>query len=253
MSRSTPAPAPRPAIARSLLRSFLVQGSWNYRTMLGCGFAFALLPALRRLFGASPAALDAATRRHLELFNAHPYLVGIALGAVLRLEAEGADPETIRRFKLAVRGPLGSLGDALVWAAWLPALSLLALAVYWLGAPGWLAVAGFLVVYNVGHVGLRLWGFRVGLEGGLDVGVLLRNADLGRWTARLRAVVALLLGVVAGALLAGDRALAGAGAGWAAVAAAAFVVGLAVGHRAWRPAAATVVAAIALLAALGQT
>ena len=33
-----------------LLRSFTIQGSWNYRTMLGGGFAFAILPVLRRVY-----------------------------------------------------------------------------------------------------------------------------------------------------------------------------------------------------------
>jgi mannose PTS system EIID component len=242
---------PRGALTSSFLRTFLIQGSWNYHTMLGCGFAFALLPGLRALHGGSADELAAALGRHVELFNAHPYLSGVALGAVLKLEREGADPETVRRFKLAVRGPLGSLGDALVWASWLPALSVLALSLYWLGAPGWLAVAAFLVVYNLGHVGLRVWGFRVGLAEGRDVGQRLARADLGTWTNRLRSVGALLLGALVGALLAADGGLAEAGAAWVVLALAAFLAGLLVGHRAWRPAAAAVVAAIALLTAVG--
>lgn len=247
--------AARGALSRSarvavFLRSFLVQGSWNYRTMLGCGFAFAMLPALRRLYG-SAGRLREPLARHVELFNAHPYLTGLALGAALELEREGADAETVRRFKLAVRGPLGSLGDALVWAAWLPAVSVLALALYWLAAPAWLVIGTFLLVYNVGHVGLRLWGLSVGLAEGRHVGSRLARADLGRWTRRLQAALALLLGSLAGALLAADRGLSQAGPLWVALAAAAFVVGLLVGHRGWRPAAVAVVAAIGLLTAAG--
>ena len=110
----------------------------------------------------------------------------MALGAALRLEADGADPETVRRFKLAVRGPLGGLGDALVWAAWLPGVSVLALTLFWLGLPGVWAAGVFLAVYNVGHVGLRLWGFRVGLSEGRAVGRRLDAANLVGWTARLK-------------------------------------------------------------------
>ncbi len=241
----------RGAVVSTFLRSFLIQGSWNYHTMLGSGFAFAMLPGLKRIHGADGQALDAAVQRHLEHFNAHPYLAGVALGAALRLEADGADAETVRRFKLAVRGPLGGLGDALVWATWLPGVSVMALALYWLGLPGWGSAVLFLLVYNLGHIGLRLWGFRVGLRDGRAVGRSLERANLSGWTARLKSVAALLLGLLAGAVLAGDGGLATSGVLWTALAAGAFLAGLRVGHHAWRPAAATVVAAIALVAAAG--
>jgi PTS system mannose-specific IID component len=242
---------PRRAAVSAFLRSFLIQGSWNYHTMLGSGFAFSMLPALKKLYGSEPEAMDASLERHLEHFNAHPYLAGVALGAALRLEAEGADPETVRRFKLAVRAPLGSLGDSLVWAAWLPGASVLALALYWLGLPGWWAAVVFLGVYNVGHVALRLWGFRVGLREGRMVGQRLAQADLVGWTGRLKGGVTVLLGLLVGALLAGSSGLAAAGPLWVALATCAFLAGLLVGHHAWRPAAATVVAVIGFLAALG--
>lgn len=241
---------PRVALTSAFLRSFLIQGSWNYRTMLGGGFAFAMLPALRKIF-TDAAALDASLQRHLEHFNAHPYLCNVALGAAVKLESEGADAETVRRFKLAVRGPLGSLGDGLVWATWLPGVSLLAVTLYWIGLPGWVAVLAFLFVYNVGHVGLRLWAFRVGLADGREVGARLARADLGGWTSKLQVVAALLLGALVGAMLVGEGGLAAAGPVWVALAAIACLAGLFVGHRAWRPAAVTVVVAVAGLSALG--
>ena len=40
-----------------LLRSLVIQGVWNYRTMLGTGFAFALLPTLKRVYGDDTVAL----------------------------------------------------------------------------------------------------------------------------------------------------------------------------------------------------
>ena len=241
----------RRAVASAFLRSFLIQGSWNYHTMLGSGFAFSMLPGLRKLYGSEPEAMEASVERHLEHFNAHPYLAGVALGAALKLEADGADAETVRRFKLAVRGPLGSLGDALVWADWLPGVSVLALALYWMGVSGWWAAVLFLAVYNVGHLGLRVWGFRVGLTEGRRVGRKLEQANFAGWTARLKAAVALILGLLVGAVLAGDGGLAAAGWLWTGLAVCAFLAGLLLGHRAWRPAAVSVVAVIGILAALG--
>ncbi|GMV07209.1 MAG: hypothetical protein AMXMBFR53_34840 [Gemmatimonadota bacterium] len=242
---------PRWTLASAFARSFLIQGSWNYRTMLGSGFAFAMLPALRHLAKGNPSELEASIRRHMEHFNAHPYLSNVALGAVLRLEADGEDAEAVRRFKTAVRGPLGGLGDALVWASWLPAVSLAALTLYWLGAPGWLSVLAFLTVYNVGHVGLRAWGFRAGLAEGRGVGRSLSAAALGAWTERLRALAGLLLGTMVGAILGGEGGLGDAGPLWGALAAAAFLGGSVVGHRLWRPTAVAVVATVAVLATWG--
>lgn len=241
----------RRAVASAFARSFLIQGSWNYHTMMGSGFAFAMLPGLRSLFGEDPASMDASVRRHLEHFNAHPYLSTVALGAALRLEADGADPETVRRFKIAVRGPLGSLGDSLVWATWLPAVSVAGLVLYWFGLPSWLVVAFFLVVYNTGHLALRAWGFRAGLREGRDVGRSLAQADIAGWTSRLKGVAVGLLGVLAGAVLGGPDGLVDSGVMWGVLGVAAFLAGLFVGHRAWRAAAMAVVAVIAIVSTVG--
>lgn len=232
-------------------RSFLIQGSWNYRTMLGCGFAFALSPALRAIHRDDPHAVRRALDRHLDLFNAHPYLSGVALGATLRLEAEGADDEAIRRFKVAVRGPLGGLGDALVWALWLPAVAVVALSAYWMGAPGWLTALSFVIVYNVGHVGLRLWGLRVGLRAGRGVGAQLAEADLAGMAGRIKPWAVVALGVLAGVVASSDRGLAGAGVEWVVAGVGGVVVGVWIGHRSWRPAAAVTVAATLILSLWG--
>lgn len=244
-------PIPPGALLSTFVRSFLIQGSWNYRTMLGSGFAFALLPGLRRLFGSETEKMRASVERHAELFNAHPYLSGVALGAVLRLEADGADPEVVRRLKAAMRGPLGSLGDALIWATVLPGTAVAALALFFLGASAWVTVIVFLVTFNAVHLGLRIWGFRAGLRAGRDVGSVLSAADLTGWTRRLEPVVVVMLGLLVGAIAGGEGGLAQAGPMWLALAAAGFVTGLLGGHRTWRPTAVATVVAIGIVAASG--
>jgi len=185
----------------TFLRSFAIQGSWNNRTMLGGGFAFAMLPVLRRIFRGRPEALQAALERHCEHFNAHPYLADLALGAICRMEADGRSAEEIRRFKLAIKGPLGSLGDALVWVGWRPLTVLMALILALAGAPPWATVLVFLVVYNLGHVALRAWGFRVGMEWGSQVGDPLRSAALARQAEKLAAAGVFALGGLLGLTL----------------------------------------------------
>ena len=230
---------PRSALTRTFLRSFLIQASWNYRTMLGGGFAFSMIPVLRRLFPDGSGALRDALGRHAEHFNAHPYMAGLALGAATRLEAEGADPDTIRRFKDAVRGPLGGVGDHLVWAAWLPTTALLALLAAILGAPPWWTLGLFLVLYNGGHLTLRIWGFRTGLREGHQVAQRLKGVGLSRRADTIRRVGVVLLGAFIGAVLTRVTEAATPPATiwpWLGLAAAAFVVGTRLGRIAWGPA-----------------
>lgn len=218
------------------LRSFAVQGSWNFETLVGFGFAFALLPALRVVYRDRPDALAAAIGRHARLFNTHPYLAPIALGAVARLEVEGKPPEVIERFKAAVRGALGGLGDRLVWAGWRPACILGALALLLAGAPWWVAVGGFLAVYNLGHLGLRIWAFRLGWVESTGIATRLRNSWI--WSAER------VLGSLGPALLGACAVFVVAGGGpllprlsvvWVGIAFAGLVIGMATGGRARRP------------------
>lgn len=212
---------------RLLLRSFAVQGSWNYQTLIGTGFAFVLLPVLRRTYGGDGEALREAVARHAELFNSHPYLVTVAAGAVARLEEERVPPETLRRFKSALRGSLGSIGDRLVWQAWRPACALLAIVLLLAGAPWWVAVLAFLLVYNALHLWLRAWGLHVGLRDGLAVGKALREAPFDRLGERASDAGAFLAGL-AGILAVGEIAR---GPAEYALGAAALVAGLWLGLR----------------------
>src|SRR6266487_2665516 len=178
------------ALARALLRLFAVQGSYNYERMLGVGVGVAEEPLLRDL---ADGKYRAAVARGAHFFNAHPYLVGLAIGAAARAEHEGASPDQIERLREALCGPLGSLGDRLVWAGWLPFLSGLALAGVALGA-GWIAVGSFLVVYNIGHVALRWWGLKAGWTHGRRVSVALHHPFLQRAGAVLGPAMAFAVG-----------------------------------------------------------
>ena len=181
----------------TLLRLLAVQGAWNYETLMGNGIAFAMEPGLRLLPGGRDgAAFRAAMARHAGYFNAHPYLAGVAVGALVRAELDGEDVTRIERFRTACCGPLGSVGDRLIWAGWLPACSLLALGVFGAGASPRTVVLTFVIVYNVGHLALRMWGLQAGYRDGLRVANALGSPLLRKGPAAIARVAALTAGVV---------------------------------------------------------
>ncbi|MEJ2541120.1 MAG: PTS system mannose/fructose/sorbose family transporter subunit IID [Gemmatimonadota bacterium] len=240
-----------PAVAaRVLARSFLVQAAWNYHTLQGTGMAFALLPALEHIHR-TPEALQAALSRHAAPFNAHPYLDALALGSLCRLEADGEPDVRIRRFRAAVGGPLGALGDRLVWAAWLPLCTAIAVCLYLAGASPFWTVLTFLVLYNVGHVGLRIWGFREGWASGVKVAVRLRSAGLARMSSRLEGWLAAALGFLVGLAIGAPAVRGTLPLLWAAAAVSVLVAGAALGPRVWRPTAVATVAAVASILTVG--
>ena len=53
------------------LRSTFWQASWNYERMQNGGYAFAMIPAIKKLYK-EKADQIAALKRHMEFFNTHP-------------------------------------------------------------------------------------------------------------------------------------------------------------------------------------
>jgi PTS system mannose-specific IID component len=167
--------------AAMLLRMLAIQGAWNYETLLGNGIGFAMEPALRLLpDGVHSPRFKEAMARQSKYFNAHPYLASVAVGALARAELDGEAPAKIERLRTALAGPLGSVGDRLVWAGWLPFCSLLALTVYGFGGGAGAVLGTFLIVFNVGHIALRVWGLRAGWKHGMRVAQALGNPVLRR-------------------------------------------------------------------------
>ena len=100
-------------------RSTFLQGSWNYERMQNGGWAYTLIPALKRLYHTKEDR-SAALKRHLEFFNTHPYLASPILGVTMALEEERAngapiDDKAIQGVKVGMMGPLAGVGDPVFW------------------------------------------------------------------------------------------------------------------------------------------
>jgi PTS system mannose-specific IID component len=182
--------------AAILIRLLGLQGSWNYETLLGNGIGFCMEPALRLLpGGVHTPQFKAALARQSKYFNAHPYLASVAVGALARAELDGEPAERIERFRTALAGPLGSVGDRLIWAGWLPFCSLMALAVFGFGGGALAVITTFLGLYNAGHLALRIWGLRVGWNRGLRVAQVLGNPVLRRGPQVIAPLAAFVAGI----------------------------------------------------------
>ena len=110
-------------------RSTFLQGSWNYERMQNLGWAYSLIPAIKRLY-TKKEDQAAALERHLEFFNTHPYVAAPILGVTLALEEEKAngasiDDAAIQGVKIGMLGPLAGIGDPVFWFTVRPILGAL--------------------------------------------------------------------------------------------------------------------------------
>ena len=141
-----------------MLRSQFLQGSWNYERMQNGGWAYSLIPALKKLYPQREEA-SAALKRHLEFFNTHPYIAAPILGVTLALEEERAngasiDDAAIQGVKVGMMGPLAGIGDPVFWFTVRPILGAIAASLATGGSI--LAPLFFFVVWNAIRVGF-LW------------------------------------------------------------------------------------------------
>lgn len=185
----------------ALSRCLVIQAAWNFERLQNMGFAYCVEPALRELYR-DPAQRAQALRRHLDLFNTHPYMAGYVVGAALQAEEEvaqgRADGNQVSALKLGLAPALAALGDSFFWATLRPVAAMVAVAWLWL-APHplhLLAPLVFLGLYNLAGLWLRLHSLQAGYERGPRValhiaGLRLPAAAEGLRLAGLAAAVGL--------------------------------------------------------------
>ena len=176
-------------------RSLLLQAVWSIDRMQTAGFAYAMAPALRKLYP-DAGEYEARMRVHLEYFNTQPYFASFILGAAVRLEqdrAEGRDPGAdAAGLKASLMAPLGALGDSFFWGALKPMCAAAASAALITGS--WWAPLLFLGLFNVWHVGLRLGMLFWGYAGGGDAVALMARYPFTRMARRFKIISLSLLG-----------------------------------------------------------
>ena len=152
-------------------RSQFLQGSWNYERMQNLGWAYSLIPAIKKLY-TKKEDQAAALERHLEFFNTHPYVAAPIMGVTLALEEERAngveiDDAAIQGVKIGMMGPLAGIGDPVFWFTVRPILGAL-------GAS--LAMAGnvvgpilFFVLWNLIRMAFLWYTQELGYKAGSEI------------------------------------------------------------------------------------
>ncbi len=179
---------------RASLRLLGVQAAWNYERMTGLGMGYAAEPLLEDLKSADPARHAEAQIRSAEYFNSHPYLAGLALGALVRAEYDLVPGPQIARLRTALTSPLGALGDQLFWAGLVPAVMAAGIVAVVYGAGIWALLAAVLG-YNVCRVATGVWALRTGLAHGAKVGSAIGSSWLPAAAQRIGLLAGLLVGI----------------------------------------------------------
>lgn len=181
------------ATLRSLVRLLTVQAGWTYERMGGVGVAFAVAPLLEE--GVDAARRPAALARSAEFFNSHPWLAGLAVGAEARAERDGVAPEQIQRLRAALGGPLGALGDRVIWAGLIPVLS--AVALIGGGLLGWWMPLVAVALTAALRWEVTRWSLRRGLQHGMRVATVLKDCTLNRVGTAANRTATIAIGLAA--------------------------------------------------------
>ena len=152
------------------LRSTFWQASWNYERMQNGGYAFAMIPAIKKLY-TEKADQIAALKRHMEFFNTHPYVASPIVGVTLALEQEKAngaavDDAAIQGVKVGMMGPLAGIGDPVFWFTLRPILGAMCASIAMDG--NMLGPIMFFLLWNILRFGFMWYtqefGYKVGSQ-----------------------------------------------------------------------------------------
>jgi len=155
-------PSVQPELSKGTIRSLFwrsmtLEANFNFETWQNSGFAFSIIPVLKKLYN-TKESMSAALKRHLQFFNTSPYGSTLIIGITAAMEeqnkkSEEFDEESINSVKLGLMGPLAGVFDSLFWGTF---------KVIAAGVGASLAIKGnvlgpilFLLIFNVPHLILR--------------------------------------------------------------------------------------------------
>lgn len=155
----------------AFIRSNFLQASWNFERMQNLGYAYQMIPIIKKLYPEGPER-NAAIKRHLTFYNTHPFMTSPILGINIAMEeqrANGApiDDAAINGLKVGMMGPLAGVGDPIFWGTVRPVLAALGASFALSGSI--LGPLIFFLGFNSIRLGFRWYTMKMGYEKGTRV------------------------------------------------------------------------------------
>ena len=180
------------------LRHQFLQGSWNYERMQNGGWAFSMIPAIKKLYTNKEDQI-AALKRHLEFYNTHPYVSAPVMGVTLALEegranGEPIDDVAIQGVKVGMMGPLAGVGDPVFWFTIRPILGALGASIALGGSA--LGPILFFVLWNVIRLVFLWYTQEFGYKAGASISSDLSGGMLGKVTEGASILGMFIIGVL---------------------------------------------------------
>ncbi|GAB2319326.1 PTS system mannose/fructose/sorbose family transporter subunit IID [Alkalibacterium sp. s-m-22] len=179
-------------------RSQFLQASWNFERMQNIGWAYAMIPALKKMY-TSKEDRSLALKRHLEFFNTHPYLAAPVLGVTLTLEEQKAsgqdiDNAAIQGVKIGMMGPLAGVGDPIFWGTIRPVLGAFAASLALSGS--WLGPIIFFLAWNIIRMAFLWYSQELGYVQGSNITQNLAGGLMQKLTQGASVLGMFILGVL---------------------------------------------------------
>lgn len=148
-------------------RCFLLPACYSMDRMQAPGFAYSMIPVLKKLYGDNKEKFSQALSRHSEVYNntfaCSPFVLGIA--AAMEEEAaanEEFDVSSINAIKVALMGPLSGIGDTFFWGTFRIIGSGIGISLAM--QRNLLGPVLFLIIYNIPNFLVRYYGVQFGYK-----------------------------------------------------------------------------------------
>ena len=173
---------------------FTFQLGWNYERMQGLGYLTTMLPLIEKLYGDQPALKKKALQAHSVFFNTTPAMGDIIVGMNVAIEEEmqenGAGIDVASSMKTALMGPLSGIGDTFFWGTFRIIASGVGISLASQGSI--LGPLIFLIIYNIPHILVRVFGLKYGYKlGSSSIDALVKGGLMAKAT-----LAATVLGLV---------------------------------------------------------
>lgn len=151
-------------------RSMFEMASINYERFQALGFLHSMTPIIKKLYP-DEERRKKAMKRHMEMYNSHPWMIEPILGTTIALEeqnAKGVDTEdAINNVKVGLMGPFAGIGDSLFWGTIRPILAGIGAALALQGSI--LGPIIFLLAWNILNFGFRWYSLNYGYNVGMKM------------------------------------------------------------------------------------